>query len=99
MNRLTHPSRRWLILTAILLLTALMRFPALDRVPPGWRDDELIEIEMDTRIQQGWRPLYIREAEGHEPLYHYLHAGTLARRLARHLLERHKRAEILEPGK
>jgi hypothetical protein len=71
------PSRRWLILTAVLLLAALMRFPALDRVPPGWRDDELIEIGMDTRIQQGWRPLYIREAEGHEPLYHYLHAGTL----------------------
>jgi len=84
MNRLTlHSGRRrfprgdWLILTAVLLLAALTRFPALDRVPPGWRDDELIEIEMDTRIQQGWRPLYIREAEGHEPLYHYLHAGTL----------------------
>lgn len=69
--------RRWLILTAVLLMAALMRFPALDRVPPGWRDDELIEIGMDTRIQQGWRPLYIREAEGHEPLFHYLHAGTL----------------------
>jgi 4-amino-4-deoxy-L-arabinose transferase-like glycosyltransferase len=65
------------MLTAILLLAALMRFPALDRVPPGWRDDELIEFDMDWRIAQGWRPLYIREAEGHEPLYHYLHAGTL----------------------
>ena len=63
---------------AVLFLAALARFSALDRVPPGWRDDELIEIGMDTRIQQGWRPLYIREAEGHEPLYHYLHAGTLA---------------------
>jgi len=78
MGRLTLHSRRWLILTVVLLLAALARFPALDRVPPGWRDDELIEIGMDTRIQQGWRPLYIREAEGHEPLYHYLHAGTLA---------------------
>lgn len=78
MNRLPLRSRRWLVLTIVLLLAALARFPALDRVPPGWRDDELIEIEMDTRIQQGWRPLYIREAEGHEPLYHYLHAGTLA---------------------
>jgi len=78
MDRLTLHSRRWLILTVVLLLAALARFPALDRVPPGWRDDELIEIGMDTRIQQGWRPLYIREAEGHEPLYHYLHAGTLA---------------------
>jgi hypothetical protein len=78
MNRLTCHSRRWLILASVLLLSALMRFPALDRVPPGWRDDELIEIDMDSRIEQGWRPLYIREAEGHEPLYHYLHAGTLA---------------------
>ena len=85
MNRLTLHSRRrrsprgdWLILTAVLLLAALARFPALDRAPPGWRDDELIEIDMDSRIAQGWRPLYIREAEGHEPLYHYLHAGTLA---------------------
>jgi len=78
MDRLTLHSRRWLILTAVLLLAALVRFPALDRVPPGWRDDELIEIGMDTRIEQGWRPLYIREAEGHEPLYHYFHAGTLA---------------------
>ena len=84
MNRLTlHSGRRrsprgdWLILTAVLLLAALARFPALDRVPPGWRDDELIEIDMDLRIAQGWRPLYIHEAEGHEPLYHYLHAGTL----------------------
>jgi len=78
LNRLTLHSRRWLVLTAVLLLAALMRFPALDRVPPGWRDDELIELDMDSRIEQGWRPLYIREAEGHEPLYHYLHAGTLA---------------------
>ncbi len=78
MDRLALRSRRWLVLTIVLLLAALARFPALDRVPPGWRDDELIEIGMDTRIQQGWRPLYILEAEGHEPLYHYLHAGTLA---------------------
>ena len=68
----------WLALLAVLILAALARFSALDLVPPGWRDDELIEIGMDTRIQEGWRPLYIREAEGHEPLFHYLHAGTLA---------------------
>ena len=76
-RRLRSPLRTWLALMAVLFLAALARFSALDRVPPGWRDDELIEIGMDTRIQQGWRPLYIREAEGHEPLYHYLHAGTL----------------------
>src|SRR3972149_3811640 len=66
----------WLMV-GILLLAAAFRFLALDAAPPGWRDDELIEFGMDRRIAQGWRPLFITEAEGHEPFYHYLHAGTL----------------------
>ncbi len=65
------------LLTAVLLIAALARFAALDALPPGWRDDELIEVDMDSRIAAGWRPLYIEEAEGHEPLYHYLHALTI----------------------
>ena len=77
-RRRRSPPGAWWVLLAVLFLAALARFCVLDRVPPGWRDDELIEIGMDTRIQEGWRPLYIREAEGHEPLFHYLHAGTLA---------------------
>ncbi len=77
-RRRRSPPSTWLALLAVLFLAALARFSALDLVPPGWRDDELIEIGIDTRIQEGWRPLYIREAEGHEPLFHYLHAGTLA---------------------
>ncbi len=32
---------------------------------------------MDRRIADGWRPLFITEAEGHEPVYHYLHAATI----------------------
>ena len=32
---------------------------------------------MDRRIADGWRPLFITEAEGHEPIYHYIHAGTI----------------------
>jgi hypothetical protein len=51
MNQLTLHSRHWIIVAAVLLLAAL------DGVPPGWRDDELIEIGMDTRIERGWRPL------------------------------------------
>lgn len=66
----------WLIV-GILLLAAAFRFLAIDAAPPGWRDDELIEFNMDRRIADGWRPLFITEAEGHEPLYHYLHAGTI----------------------
>ena len=69
---------RWLWwMIGILLLAAVFRFAAIDAAPPGWRDDELIEFNMDRRIADGWRPLFIAEAEGHEPLYHYLHAGTL----------------------
>lgn len=66
----------WLMVV-ILLLAAAFRFLALDAAPPGWRDDELIEFNMDRRIADGWRPLFITEAEGHEPVYHYLHAGTI----------------------
>ena len=62
----------------VLLAAAAFRFAAIDAAPPGWRDDELIEFDMDRRIVQGWRPLFIPEAEGHEPVYHYLHAGTIA---------------------
>ncbi len=65
----------WMV--AILLLATAFRFLAADSAPPGWRDDELIEYNMDRRIADGWRPLFITEAEGHEPVYHYLHAGTL----------------------
>jgi 4-amino-4-deoxy-L-arabinose transferase-like glycosyltransferase len=66
----------WLMV-GILLLAAAFRFLAIDSAPPGWRDDELIEFDMDRRIADGWRPLFISEAEGHEPVYHYLHAGTI----------------------
>lgn len=66
----------WLMITILLIATAF-RFLAIDSAPPGWRDDELIEFDMDRRIADGWRPLFINEAEGHEPVYHYLHAGTI----------------------
>ncbi|MFN8598445.1 MAG: glycosyltransferase family 39 protein [Anaerolineae bacterium] len=64
-------------MVGLLLIATAFRFLAADSAPPGWRDDELIEYGMDRRIADGWRPLFITEAEGHEPVYHYLHAGTL----------------------
>lgn len=72
-----RPRDKIAIFTAVLFLAALARLAALDSLPPGWRDDELIEVDMDRRIAAGWRPLYIEEAEGHEPLYHYVHAVTI----------------------
>src|SRR5512147_1739763 len=71
-----HAPRLW-PMVAVLLIATAFRFFAIDSAPPGWRDDELIEFNMDRRIADGWRPLFITEAEGHEPVYHYLHAGTI----------------------
>ena len=64
-------------MVGILLIATAFRCVAADSAPPGWRDDELIEFTMDRRIADGWRPLFITEAEGHEPVYHYLHAATI----------------------
>ena len=70
--------RRLVPILAVLLTATGFRFAALHDSPPGWRDDELIEFDMAVRIRDGWRPLYIAEAEGHEPLFHYLQAATIA---------------------
>jgi 4-amino-4-deoxy-L-arabinose transferase-like glycosyltransferase len=64
---------------AIVLLTWTLRLCCLDTVPPGWRDDELINIHaLSGRVLGGQFPLYFTGASGHEPLYHYLHAGVHA---------------------
>ncbi len=47
-------------------------------VPPGWRDDELINIHaLSGEVLAGHPTLYFTGASGHEPLYHTLHAGVL----------------------
>jgi 4-amino-4-deoxy-L-arabinose transferase-like glycosyltransferase len=76
-NQHSTISHRLWLMVAVLLIATAFRFLAVDAAPPGWRDDELIEYGMDRRIADGWRPLFITEAEGHEPVYHYLHAGTI----------------------
>ncbi|TEU10338.1 MAG: glycosyltransferase family 39 protein, partial [Anaerolineales bacterium] len=51
----------------------------LETVPPGWRDDELINIHaLSGELLAGHFPLYFTGASGHEPLYHHLHAGVHA---------------------
>jgi len=69
---------RWLIV-ALLLLAWGLRLCCLDTVPPGWRDDELINIHaLSGELLKGNFPLYFTGASGHEPLYHWLHAGVHA---------------------
>lgn len=66
-------------LLSLLLLTAFLRLHRLADLPPGWRDDEVVETLVHAQVVlDGQFPLYFSQAEGHEPLYHYLSAGMIA---------------------
>lgn len=63
----------------ITLLGFGTRVWALQDVPPGWRDDELIETLVISRnILDGQLAFYYPDASGHEALYHALNALFLA---------------------
>jgi len=69
----------WSFIVVLLLLAWGLRLCCLETVPPGWRDDELINIHaLSGELLAGRFPLYFTGASGHEPLYHYLHAGVHA---------------------
>ncbi len=70
---------RWTLIIAVLLIAWGLRLVALEEVPPGWRDDELINVHtLSSKVLEGQFPLYYLGASGHEPLYHHLHAGVHA---------------------
>ncbi len=63
----------------VLLLAFALRAFGLSNVPPGWRDDEVLETTVHAQLViDSERPLYFIQAEGHEPIYHYLSAGWIA---------------------
>ncbi|MDY6878025.1 MAG: glycosyltransferase family 39 protein [Chloroflexota bacterium] len=69
----------WSLVITLLLLAWGLRLCCLETVPPGWRDDELINIHaLSGELLAGHFPLYFTGASGHEPLYHHLHAGLHA---------------------
>jgi 4-amino-4-deoxy-L-arabinose transferase-like glycosyltransferase len=71
--------RHWALLISLLLLAWGLRLCCLETIPPGWRDDELINIHaLSGEVLAGRFPLYFTGASGHEPLYHYVHAGVHA---------------------
>ena len=84
----THPGRElWRALirrpaTWAVLITLLgfgLRVWALESVPPGWRDDELIEtLVISQKMLNGDLAFYYPDASGHEALYHALNAVFLA---------------------
>ncbi len=69
---------RWGVV-ALLLLAWALRWIALLDVPPGWRDDDLIELyTFSWEILESGPQLYFAGASGHEPLYHTIRAPLLA---------------------
>lgn len=68
-------NKRWLLVsTAVLLITAIFRFVALQDFPPGLSQDEVLNADIASFIIDGYRAIFFREGYGHEPLYHYLAA-------------------------
>jgi len=79
----------WGIILFILLIAFALRSYAITTVPPGLTHDEIAQLDIATKIQNGdWRLLY-PESYGAEPAYHVLlaasqwiwRANPLARRL------------------
>lgn len=74
-NNLQH----LLSLICLVWVAFAVRIWQLGDVPPGWRDDELINVlVISQKVLDGQFALYFSDASGHEALYHTLHAGILA---------------------
>jgi hypothetical protein len=68
----------WFALGAVLFVAIFLRFWRLDAVPPGWRDDELINsLVISQHVLDGELAIYYADASGHEALYHALNAIML----------------------
>jgi hypothetical protein len=60
--------------TAVLLIAAFFRLFALQDVPPGLAQDEVLDADIAAFIRDGYHAFFFRDGYGHEPLYHYLAA-------------------------
>ena len=67
----------WGAIVAILLVAAFLRFFRLDVAPPGMPIDEIVDGSAVQAVASGWRPIFIPQGWGREPLYHYLAAPLL----------------------
>ena len=77
MTRLTRTD--YLIILFLTLLAFGLRVWQLGDVPPGWRDDELINVlVISQKMLDGDLAVYYADASGHEAFYHGLHALFIA---------------------
>jgi len=72
----TLPPR--VLVAVILLLAAALRFWMLGEVPPGLCHDEVANWLIARDILTGHHAIYFTAAYGHEPLYQYVQAATVA---------------------
>ncbi len=66
------------VLILLLLLAAALRLWRLGEVPPGLCHDEVANWLIARDILAGHHAVYFTAAYGHEPLYHYVQAATVA---------------------
>ena len=66
------------LLVGILILATVLRLWALDDVPPGLEHDEVANWLIARDILSGHHAIYFTTAYGHEPLWQYAQAGTVA---------------------
>jgi len=66
----------WLVV--LMLLAALLRLPALDRVPPGFQFDEAYNALDALEVLRGNHRLFLPANGGREVLYTYLQAPLVA---------------------
>lgn len=70
--------RDWLILLAVLLLGAALRFWQLGITPPGFQFDEAYNAIDAEQLLEGNRPLFLPANGGREVLFTYFQAGLIA---------------------
>ncbi len=72
---MSKPKRIFWPVLAVTFVAFLLRLWQLGQVPPGWRDDELINsLVISQHVLDGELAFYYPDASGHEALYHALNA-------------------------
>jgi 4-amino-4-deoxy-L-arabinose transferase-like glycosyltransferase len=68
----------WALVVLLLLVAAALRFVELGQVPGGFSQDEVANWLIAGGILRGEHAIYFTAGYGHEPLYHYVQALTIA---------------------
>jgi len=66
------------VLAVILLVAAFLRLHQLGDVPPGLEHDEVTSWQMADSVLDGQFRIYFTESYGHEPIFSYLMALSVA---------------------